>query len=103
MIKVSDFSAKVFKRIRRIPAGHVSTYVLVARAIGHPGAARAVGNALNKNPYAPKIPCHRVVKSNGEVGDYAFGAKKKSKLLQEEGVKITRGKIVNFENILYKF
>ncbi len=86
-----------------IPAGKVTTYAELARAAGHPKAARAAGNAVNKNPHAPKVPCHRVVKSNGEVGGYAEGTDKKVKYLAKEGVLVKNGRIENFKEILYKF
>ncbi|HWA64450.1 MAG TPA: MGMT family protein, partial [Candidatus Paceibacterota bacterium] len=57
----------------------------VAAAIGRPRAARAVGNALNKNPFAPEVPCHRVIRSDGSTGGFAFGRKKKIQLLKKEG------------------
>jgi len=93
----------VYDIIRKIPYGRVSTYAAVARAIGYPRAARAVGNALNKNPYAPHVPCHRIVKSNGDVGGFARGQKAKENMLKQEGIKIKQGKIFNFCNIFYDF
>jgi methylated-DNA-[protein]-cysteine S-methyltransferase len=70
--------------------------------IGRPKAHRAVGTAMNKNPFAPEVPCHRVVKSNGDLGGFGGGSKLKIKRLQEEGVKVHNNKIVNFQSILYK-
>ena len=70
------------------------TYKQVAGAIGHRGAFRAVGNALNKNPDIKHIPCHRVIKSDGNVGGYRKGVKKKLSLLKEEGVLFKNGKAV---------
>jgi O-6-methylguanine DNA methyltransferase len=61
------------------------TYAEVAKKIGSPKSYRAVGNALNKNPDTKKVPCHRVVRSNGSVGGYAWGTAKKTKLLKAEG------------------
>lgn len=60
------------------------TYKEVAMAIGLPKAYRAVGNALNKNPFAPKVPCHRVIRSDGTIGGFASGTKKKIELLKRE-------------------
>jgi methylated-DNA-[protein]-cysteine S-methyltransferase len=97
------FNKAVLKKIKDIPAGRVTTYGLVARALRRPGAARAVGNALNKNPDAPQVPCHRVVKSDGSQGGYAGGAKIKIVLLKKEGVRIINNKIVDFNLILFKF
>jgi methylated-DNA-[protein]-cysteine S-methyltransferase len=70
--------------------------------IGRPKAHRAVGTAMNKNPFAPEVPCHRVVKSNGDLGGFGGGPKLKIKRLQEEGIKVHNNKIVNFQSILYK-
>ncbi|SMN16086.1 Methylated-DNA--protein-cysteine methyltransferase [uncultured Candidatus Thioglobus sp.] len=82
-----------------VPAGSVITYKGLAKLINHPNAYRAVGSAMNKNPFAPRIPCHRVVKSNGDLGAYAFGLALKQKRLQKEGVQVFNNKIVNFDEI----
>ena len=73
--------------------GKVVTYQELARALENPKACRAVGNAMHKNPYAPAVPCHRVVKSDGSLGGFADGFKKKSELLAKEGIEIIDGKI----------
>ncbi len=83
---VTEFQKLVYDAVRRIPRGQVMTYKGVAVAIGRPRAARAVGNALNKNPYAPEVPCHRVIKSDGSVGGFASGSPKKRAMLKKEGV-----------------
>ena len=80
-----DFAAVVLKVVREIPRGEVLTYKEVALRAGRPGAARAVGNILNKN-YDPVIPCHRVIRSNGSLGGYNRGEPKKRVKLIEEGV-----------------
>ncbi|MEK7464689.1 MAG: MGMT family protein [Patescibacteria group bacterium] len=90
---MKSFSEKVYETIRKIPRGKVATYTSVASAIRSPRAMRAVGNALNKNPYAPETPCHRVVRSDGSVGGYASGTAKKQRLLEKEGVEIVDFKI----------
>jgi len=82
---ITDFQKRVYDVVSKIPKGSVLTYKEVAMRIGNPKSYRAVGNALNKNPFAPKVPCHRVIKSNGEVGGFAFGSNKKIQLLKEEG------------------
>ncbi len=69
--------------------------------IGKPKAHRAVGSAMNKNPFAPKVPCHRVVKSNGEIGGFADDISVKIKRLHKEGVEILNNKVVNFKSILF--
>jgi methylated-DNA-[protein]-cysteine S-methyltransferase len=79
------FEQRVYRAVRDIPRGEVRTYKEVASVIGHPEAVRAVGNALSNNR-DPKIPCHRVVRSDGTIGGYNRGTKQKTKLLRKEGV-----------------
>lgn len=86
------FNERVWALTARIPAGKVVTYGDIAAALGSPGGSRAVGNALNKNPYAPGVPCHRVVGSNGNLTGFAGGLPKKERLLTTEGVPVTRGR-----------
>lgn len=88
-----SFTEKVYRIVRKIPAGKVTTYKATAKAIGKPKAARAVGNALNKSPGMPQVPCHRVIRSDGSVGGYAHGTKKKIKILKKEGIVIKNNKI----------
>jgi len=95
-----NFNEKVWKTLTRIPRGRVATYGQIAKASGSPSAARAVGNACNKNPYAPNIPCHRIVNSSGFLGGYAHGILRKKKLLKKEGIKVKNNKIVNFREVL---
>lgn len=99
-ISLTEFEKSVLAELEKIPFGRVTTYQNLAKRLGKPNAARAVGNALNKNPWAPRVPCHRVVKSNGELGGYAFGIKKKMALLRKEGVELRDGKVLNFEKIV---
>ena len=86
----TKFQLKVWSYLRKIPRGRVKTYSQVAKAIGKPLAVRAVANAIGKNPYAPKIPCHRVIRSDGALGGYSGrgGIKQKLKLLKSEKVAI---------------
>ena len=86
----TKFQLKVWSYLRKIPRGRVKTYSEVAKAIGKPLAVRAVANAIGKNPYAPKIPCHRVIRSDGALGGYSGrgGIKQKLKLLRSEKVSI---------------
>jgi len=93
--------------MKKIPKGRVTTYGLIARKL-HTKAYRAVGNACRKNPYAPKVPCHRVVRSDGTVG--GFGGRtsgstveKKIQMLREESVEIRNGKIKDFQRVLFRF
>ncbi len=90
ILKGTKFQLKVWKFIKTIPKGRVKTYKQVAIGIKNPKSARAVANACAKNPYAPKIPCHRVIRSDGAVGGYSGrgGIKQKLKLLKSEKVAI---------------
>ena len=81
---MKSFKQKVLAVVFKIPKGKILTYKEVARRAGSPNASRAVGNILNGN-YDPKIPCHRVVRSDGKIGEYNRGAKKKLQLLEKEG------------------
>ena len=104
------FQLAVWHACSHIPKGKVSTYSAIARVIGKPKAARAVGNALNANLYSfcsktqdarlktHLVPCHRIVCNDGRVGGYAKGTKMKIKMLKAEGVAVIAGQIVNFEN-----
>lgn len=78
------FTEKVYNVVRKIPKGETFTYIQVAKCAGNSRAARAVGNILKKN-YDPKIPCHRVVRSDGKTGGYNRGAENKIIILQKEG------------------
>ena len=84
----TDFQIKVWNAISKIPKGKVKTYKELARSIRKPKASRAVANACGKNPFPIKIPCHRVVRSDGKLGGYSGkgGIKTKRKLLRSEGV-----------------
>tara|TARA_Y100001935_G_scaffold152676_1_gene125961 strand:- start:174 stop:452 length:279 start_codon:yes stop_codon:yes gene_type:complete len=86
----TKFQLKVWNYLNKIPKGKVKTYKQVAKGIGMPKAARAVANACGKNPYAPKIPCHRVIRSDGGLGGYSGrgGIRQKLKLLKSEKVEI---------------
>ncbi len=100
---ISLFAATVYDKLRDVPAGKVTTYGYLARAAGFAKAARAVGGVMRKNPFAPSVPCHRVVRTDGSIGGFNGGITKKIKLLNNEGVRIRNGKIVDFKRILYKF
>jgi methylated-DNA-[protein]-cysteine S-methyltransferase len=81
----TDFEKDVYKTICAIPRGEVRSYGWIAKRLGRSGASRAVGNALNKNPYPGPIPCHRVTKSDGSIGGYSRGISLKRKMLESEG------------------
>jgi len=87
-LKGTVFQLKVWNYLKKIPRGKVITYLDLAKAIKMPKAVRAVANAVGKNPYPPKIPCHRVIRSDGKLGGYSApgGIKTKKKLLKIEGI-----------------
>ena len=91
--EITPFEKKVYAYVKMIPKGKVASYAWVAQKIGRPGSARAVGNALNKNPFAPQVPCHRVVCGDGRLGGFASGVQEKEFLLKKEGVKIEKRKV----------
>lgn len=97
-----SFPQEVYDLTRLIPRGRVTTYKIIAQKLKKLEAARAVGNALNKNPDAPQIPCHRVIRTGGEVGGFAGGQKKKIAILKKEGIIIHKSKI-DLEKYLYVF
>ena len=86
----TKFQLKVWAYLRKIPRGSIKTYSQVAKAIGKQHSTRAVANAIGKNPYAPKIPCHRVIRSDGSLGGYSGkgGIKTKRFLLKKEGIRL---------------
>ena len=99
---MGEFSEKVYKLCSKVPKGKVTTYKEIGDKLGKGMVYRAVGNALNRNPYAPKVPCHRVVSSDGSLGGFASGSSKKISILKKEGVKVSKGKIVDFEKKLFR-
>ena len=96
----TEFERAVLVATFKIPKGKVSTYKWIAQKIGRPRAYRAVGNALHKNPLAPIVPCHRVVRSDGGFGGGKKGAESRRKLLEQEGIPIKDGLIEIREEIL---
>jgi O-6-methylguanine DNA methyltransferase len=82
--KSTPFEESVYAMVRTIPRGQTRTYRWVAEQIGKPNASRAVGNALNRNPYAPQVPCHRVIRSDGTLGGFAGGTHRKRAMLMSE-------------------
>jgi len=88
------FKEKVYQVVKKIPGGKTLSYKEVARRAGRPKAWRLVGNILNKNR-DKKIPCHRVIRSDGRIGGYNQGVKKKIALLKKEGIIIKNGKVTS--------
>jgi methylated-DNA-[protein]-cysteine S-methyltransferase len=89
-----SFNEKVWALTARIPKGKVTTYGEIASALGTK-AYRAVGNALNRNPYAPAVPCHRVVGSDRSLTGFAHGVSTKARMLVAEGVEVKHGRVVS--------
>ena len=97
----SEFQRKVLMAEHKIPRGWVSTYGRIARSLEIPGAARAVGGALAHNPFPIIIPCHRAIKSNGELGGFRGGLRMKRALLELEGVEFSQAGKVITERVYY--
>jgi O-6-methylguanine DNA methyltransferase len=102
-----EFYKRVWKTMRKIPKGKVTTYGELAKAL-NTRAYRAVGGACRHNPYAPEVPCHRVVAAGGHIG--GFGGKisgknieKKIVLLRKEGVRVQDGRVADFNEVLFRF
>ena len=95
------FSEKVYSLLKQIPKGKVVTYKQVAQALNS-NSYRAVGNALNKNEKLIQIPCHRVIRSDGTVGGYKLGVRKKIEILKKEGVEVINQK-VDLKKFGFKF
>lgn len=95
-----SFNERCYAVLKKVPRGKITTYKKVARALNSK-AYRAVGNAMNKNPHAPKVPCHRVINSNGSLGGFAGGQSKKVQMLKKEGIEIYKNKI-NLKKFFYR-
>jgi len=93
---------KVYKKLLKVPRGMVTTYGELSKAVGIKNGQRVIGRIMNKNPYPVIVPCHRVIKSDGKIGEYAWGEKIKISMLSKEGVKIKNGKIVDLK-MIYRF
>lgn len=97
-----SFCEHCYAELCKVPCGRVTTYAELARAVGT-RAFRAVGGAMHRNPYAPEVPCHRVVGSDGSIGGFAAGVEKKIALLCAEGVAVKDGKVVDFGRRVFRF
>ncbi|MBW2992842.1 MGMT family protein [Candidatus Woesearchaeota archaeon] len=101
-----DFKDRVYSLTKKIPKGRITTYKEIGKALKKKGQVyRAVGRALKENPYAPKVPCHRVVKSDGSLGGYRgkLNSGKKIQLLKKEGITVKNNKIMDFKKKLFRF
>jgi len=97
-----NFNERCYSILQKVPKGSVTTYKEIARAL-RSKAYRAVGNAMNKNPYAPEVPCHRVINSNGFIGQFAKGTEAKIRMLKSEGIIIDNNGFIDLTKYLYKF
>ena len=88
----------IYKLLKQVPKGRVTTYKALAKAAGSPNSARAIGGIMRSNPYAPFVPCHRVVYNDGRLGGYdgLRRVRDKLKMLEEESVQVKDGRIVDF-------
>lgn len=89
----------VYDLLRKIPAGKVTTYGDLAKALGNPSASRIIGSIIGKNPNPIQVPCHRVIMSDGKLGGYAYGTAKKKELLEKEGLSFTNGIVSDFKKV----
>lgn len=96
---MKTFNEKIYEKLRSVPFGHVTTYKELAHSVGTK-AYRAVGKAMKNNKEPDKIPCFKVVKSDGGLGNYSLGIKEKIRRLDKEGIKTKKGKILNFKDVL---
>ena len=99
--RCSEFQKRVLLAVHEIPRGWVSTYGRIARSSEVPGGARAVGGALSRNPFPIVIPCHRVIRSDGELGGFGGGLRMKRTLLELEGIEFSRSVKVPRNRIHY--
>ena len=98
-----NLEQKIYKKLLEVPKGQITTYGELSKAVGLINGQRYIGKIMNKNPYPVIIPCHRVVMSNGKIGGYAYGEHVKTKLLNDEGIQIKNGKIIDLKSRIYRF
>jgi len=98
-----NLEQKIYKKLLEVPKGQITTYGELAKAVGLKNGQRIIGKIMNKNPYPVIIPCHRVVMSTGKIGGYAYGEQIKINLLNDEGIQIKNGKIIDLKNRIYRF
>ena len=99
---MKDLKQACYNLLKQIPQGKITTYKIIADKLGTK-AYRGIGQIIGANPDAPQVPCHRVVKSTGDISGYAFGVDKKIALLKKEGIEVVDGKIKNFSEVIYRF
>ena len=103
----NNFDEKIYSLLKKVPKGKITTYKILAEAL-ETKAYRAVGQAMRHNPFAPEVPCHRVVSSDGKIGGFSGTMdtesreiKKKIKMLKSEGINIKNNRIVDFEKVVF--
>ena len=94
---------EIYKKLLQVPPGKITTYGELSRVIGFKNGQRVIGQVMKNNPFPIIIPCHRVVKSNREIGGYVFGVGIKRNMLTKEGICIKNDKIENFEKSFFRF
>ena len=98
-----NLEQRVYNKLLDVPKGQITTYGELAKAVGLKNGQRVIGKIMNNNPYPVIVPCHRVVMSTGKIGGYAYGENIKTKMLSDEGIEITNGKIASFDKKLFRF
>ena len=100
---MNDLDRRVYKKLLQVPKGKVTTYGDLAKAVGLQNGQRLIGQIMNRNPFPVIVPCHRVIKSDGNVGGYFYGDAVKTKMLSDEGVTIKDGKVQDLEKSIFRF
>lgn len=101
---ITAFEQQVYDFLLQVPRGKVTTYKELRKALGKDGNIyRAIGQALHKNPFAPRVPCHRVVCADGSLSGFAHGSAAKIQLLASEGVAVANWKVIGFEEKVWRF
>ena len=98
-----NLEQRVYKKLLDVPKGQITTYGELAKAVGLKNGQRVIEKIMNNNPYPVIVPCHRVVMYTGKIGGYAYGENIKTKMLSDEGIEITIGKIASFDKKLFRF
>ena len=98
-----NIEEKIYQKLLQVPSGYVTTYGELAKAINLKNGQRVIGQIMKKNPFPVIVPCHRVVKSDGTIGGYAYGTEIKKNMLIKEGLKINSNKILDFKDNLFRF
>ena len=96
-------NTKVYRKLLEVTKGKVTTYGELGKAVGLKNGQRIIGTIMKKNRFPVIVPCHRVVKSDGKIGGYAYGKRVKSSMLANEGIKIKNGKIIDFDKQKFYF